>query len=166
MLRTTLLFLLAAYSSLIIQENEKKTIQKNGMTVSWYYSQDRIFFEMNAPTNGWITIGFNTSSGTKDAYLLMGNIQQDRTELVEHYTLNPGNYKPITTLNAKAQVKDIEGEEIGKQTTLQFSLPIKAFSQYQKDLKPGLEYNMILAYSREDDFQHHSMMRTSLPIKL
>ena len=143
------------------QKNGAKIVSKNQMNVSWHFGNERIYFEMSAPTDGWVTIGFNTQSGTTGAYLLMGNIINGKVNVVEHFTKSPGNYSPITKLGAESQVENIEGIEKNNNTLIKFSLPKKAFSKYQKDLLEGNEYNMIIAYSREDDFQHHSMMRTS-----
>lgn len=96
----------------------------------------------------------------------MGNVKNGNPDLVEHYTSSPGKYNPITDLGAMASVKNISGTENSSGTTILFSLPIKAVSKYQKNLDEGLMYNMIFAYSREDDFEHHSMMRTSKKIEL
>lgn len=148
------------------QDDSAKTISKNKMKISWQYKNDRIFFEMSAPTKGWVTIGINTTSSTKGAYLLMGNVEEGKPNVVEHYTLNPGNYKTISSLGETSQVKDVIGDENSMRTILKFSLPIEAESKYQKDLSEGSKYTMIIAYSQEDDFQHHSMMRTSVNVTL
>lgn len=148
------------------QKQLMNTVAKNDMTVNWQYQNDRIYFEMSAPTGGWVTIGFNTGSGMAGAYLLMGHIVNSHANVIEHYTSNPGNYQPINNYGIQSAIQDISGNEDSKRTTLKFSLPIQAASKYQKDLKKNMEYTMILAFSHEDDFQHHSMMRTSVKIKL
>lgn len=143
-----------------------KEITKNEMTVSWKYVDERIHFEMMAPTTGWVTIGFNATTGMSKAYLLMGRVVEGKAEVVEHYTISPGNYKPITALGAQSVVKNVKGIEKDKRTTLQFSIPIEAENKYARHLIKGSEYLMTLAFSREDDFMHHSMMRTSINVKL
>ena len=148
------------------QNTYPKTVSKNNIKISWHFEKDRIYFEMSAPTDGWVTIGFNTTAGTKGAYLLMGNIVDSKASVVEHYTLSPGNYKTIESLGEVPQVSDVSGSEISSYTRLKFSLPLKSTSDYQKDLMVGTEYTMIIAYSREDDFQHHSTMRTAIDISL
>lgn len=160
----TLTLLLSVYSK--AQTKTVKTITKNKMTVSWYYQNEKIFFKMNAPTDGWVTIGFNTASGTKGAYLLMGNIIQGQSSVVEYYTVSQGNYKSIRSLGETPQVKDIKGNENSKGTTLTFSLPINSTGKFQKELSERSPYTLILAYSQQDDFQHHSIMRTSVNINL
>lgn len=145
---------------------ESNPVEINEMKVDWHFIDDRIYFEMIAPTDGWVTIGFNNKAGTTGAYLLMGNIIEGQVNLVEHYTKSPGNYLPISELGAKPQVENVNGVEGYNQTTIKFSLPIKSMNKYQKDLSKGTEYIMIIAYSQEDDFQHHSIMRTSVNIRL
>ena len=167
-MRTLLLITstLVIIMSCAAQEDFDKTISKNGMNISWEYQEGRIHFTMSAPTDGWVTIGFNTTRDITGAYLLMGNIIGGQVNVVAHYTLSPGNYKPIDTLGEVVQVLDVMGFENSEGTTIGFSLPIKATNKYQKELSEGTMYTMIIAYSQEDDFQHHSSMRTFLDIKL
>jgi hypothetical protein len=145
---------------------EMKSVSKNGMAVRWEHNEGTINFEMEAPTQGWVTIGFNNSSGTKDAYLLMGRVVNGKTEVIEHYTLKPGNYKSFEKLGVGSSIRNVTGNEQDKSTLIKFSLPTKSINKYKKELSNGLSYNMILAYSRSDDFQHHSMMRTSIKVTL
>ncbi len=141
-------------------------IKKNGMEVTWAIKEDKITFTMNAPTDGWIAIGFNDSENMTGAYLLMGNVINNQPHLVEHYTKSPGNYSPLTNYGVMSRVVDLSGSETVNSTTLEFSLPIHSSDSYSRDLTKGKSYTMTMAFSREDDFQHHSMMRTSVQIKL
>lgn len=148
------------------QEHKKQIVSKNGMEVRWHFQEKRIFFEMNAPTTGWVTIGFNTSKKIKGTYLVMGNVVKGSPNVVEHYTIAVGNYQPIEALGTESQVKNVQGNQNGKRTFLQFSLPVQPISKYQRNLNKGMSYTLLLAYSQEDDFQHHSIMRTSIHIML
>ncbi len=141
-------------------------VVKNEMHVEWEYTNKEIEFTMAAPTSGWVTIGFNSKQGMAGCYLLMGRVVNGKVEVVEHYTQSPGKYAPISTYDVRPQVKVISGIEEDGETTIQFKLPQKAISKYQKDLTKNSEYYMVLAYSNHDDFQHHSAMRTSVKIKL
>jgi hypothetical protein len=148
------------------QQKNMQTISQNGMIVTWYHQNERIYFGISAPTEGWVAIGFNFSDDIKGTYLLMGNVINDKPNVVEHYTVSAGNYKPIKAFAVPSQVQHIEGVENNNNTVLNFSVPVKAKSKYQKDLSPGLKYVLHIAYSREDDFQHHSMMRSTVNISL
>jgi DOMON domain len=143
-----------------------KSITKNGMKVSWEYKNQRIYFEMTAPTNGWVAIGFNNSDNTAGNYLLMGNVVGSQSSVMEHYTISAGNYKSFTDLKVNISVFDVVGIETQQVTKIRFSLPTAPSNKYTKDLEQGQEYTLLMAYSQQDDFQHHSIMRTSVKIIL
>lgn len=148
------------------KEINQKEVHKNGMIIRWHYQGNRILIEMSAPTNGWVTVGFNDQDRIKGAYLLMGRVLNKQAEVVEHYTIASGNYRSIEALGVKSAVQQIFGEQKDGKTRLKFSLPIEAPTKYQKSLKKGQGWIMILAYSSDTNFQHHSRMRTSLKVIL
>lgn len=153
----------------IIQIQPKKSVKevhKNNMVVKWKIEKEQIHFEVEAPTNGWVTIGFNETSSLTGTYLLMGRIRNGKAEVVEHYTENLGRYRPIADYGVPNQTIGISGNEKGNTTRLKFSIPIKKVSKYHKQLLLDTKWNLLMAYSLDDDFQHHSVMRTSLEIKL
>lgn len=148
------------------QKANMKEITKNKMTVRWKIEQEFILFEMEAPSNGWVAIGFNETSSLTGTYLLMGRVKNGKAEVVEHYTDKPGSYKPIIQYGVASQITNISGTELEKFTRLKFVIPIKAASSYHKELLSDSEWTFLMAYSIDDDFQHHSIMRTSVDIKL
>ncbi len=158
------LFLIALIPNLL--PLKEKTISKNNMNIHWHFENDRVHFKINAPTSGWIAIGFNPNKGIKGSYLLMARVKNGKAEVVEHYTLSPGNYKSLESLGEKDLVENVKGEELKNFSEVEFSLPINSKTKYRYKLNPGMDYNLIMAFSRDDDFKHHSMMRTSTQIKL
>ncbi|WP_190811594.1 DOMON domain-containing protein [Flagellimonas sp. S3867] len=144
----------------------KNEISKLGMHIKWHYGNQRIHFTLNAPTAGWLAIGFNDTEQLSGTYLLMANVIGEKTNVVEHYTVKPGNYSPISELGGYAEVKDVQGVENEFGSTISFSLPIAPTSKFKKPLKQGSEYSLLIAFSQEDDFQHHSLKRTAVPIIL
>ena len=165
-MKTIILIILTLVLCISASSNGPKTISKNKMKVSWYHQKDSVYFEMAAPTTGWVTIGFNTNSGIQGAYLLMGRVVDGIPSVVEHFTVSAGNYKSIKVLGEEPSVTVLSGLEANGLTKIKFALPIKANNRYQKELNAGKAYSLILAYSQSDDFQHHSMMRTAVQIKL
>jgi hypothetical protein len=39
--------------------NQGKQIEVNGMTVEWQHRNGAVIFTISAPTQGWVTLGFN-----------------------------------------------------------------------------------------------------------
>jgi hypothetical protein len=147
-------------------QTKMKVVNKQQMTVKWEYKGDRIFFEIEAPTDGWVAIGFNRSENITGTYLIMARVLNGETNVVEHYTIKPGNYKSFSELMSPVSIQNTEGSETKAGTKIRFSLPILAINKYAKDLTIGKEYVLLMAYSQEDDFKHHSVMRTSERITL
>jgi len=148
------------------QTDHQNSVSKNEMTVNWSYKSDKIHFELNAPTEGWLAIGFNQKSTLTGNYLLMGRVTNSGPQITEHYTISPGNYQPIKSLGGVELVSDTAGNEILGKTSVKFSIPFAKEDQFRKDLRKGQKYFMIMAFSRVDDFQHHSIMRTMVEITL
>ena len=161
-----ILFTSIIHSILAQTKMPENEISKNGMTVSWKFDQGHIFLTIVAPTTGWVAIGFNTTQSLTGTYLVMARVSQGEVEVVEHYTSAPGNYSSIKELGGKILVCNASGTQYIGQTKVSFSLPEGIRTTYQKKMSQGLEYHLLLAYSGEDDFQHHSAMRTSTKIKL
>jgi DOMON domain len=144
----------------------KRSVERNGMRVSWHHADGRLHITMSAPTQGWVGIGFNTSADITGTHLILGRVRQGKAEVVEHYTRAPGDYPTISALGGATDVRDTVGEEADGRTTLRFSLPIEPLSLFQRALAAGTTYELLIAFSAADDFQHHSRMRTSASITL
>lgn len=163
---TTLAFLgLLSLGSEVTAQTDNQ-IEKNGMKVSWRVSNDSIYFTMSAPTTGWIAIGFNESSSLTGTYLIMGRMRKGSPEVVEHYTLQPGSYRPISELGTTPTTTIISGSQTRLHTRIEFSIPARKVSKHHKNLLGEDYQNMLMAFSRHDDFQHHSVMRTSAKVRI
>ena len=143
-----------------------KTIEKNGMTVSWQFRGDQIEIEVFAPTQGWVAIGFNESDQLKGTNLVMGNVKANQTKVSDRYIVDFGDHRAIESLKGINHISKIKGNETAKGTTLQFSICRKAKDKYHFDLVKSNRFHLLLAYSQADDFDHHSIMRTSTKIEL
>jgi hypothetical protein len=159
-------FISLVFLNTFYAQTPMNSIAKNKMVVKWDYVNERIYFQVQAPTTGWLAIGFNTSENIAGNYLIMGNVVDGKSTVKEHYTVSPGNYQPFEELKTTASIKDVEGVEEKNSTLIKFSLPVIATNNYAKNLSKGKEYVLLIAYSAEDDFKHHSMMRTTLTINL
>ena len=143
-----------------------KSVTAQGMTVTWQQVDGGWAITMTAPTQGWVAIGFNESEQLTGTYLIMGAVENGQAKVVEHRTLAPGDYRPITELGGRVSVSQVQGSENATGTQLGFWIPEQAADRLHKQLKPGSKWHLLLAYSAEDDFAHHSRMRTSIPIEL
>ncbi len=145
---------------------EWSSIERNGMTFRWLIQEEYVSIEISAPQQGWVAIGFNTKSGLTDTHLLMGRMVKGQAEISDRYVLAPGKHQAITKLGGTKWSTRISGLEDRQRTLIRFSLPLNKADEWRHRLVPGKKYYVLMAFSRDDDFQHHSMMRTEVLIQL
>lgn len=160
-----LLLILMGCTSFKVQEGDNILV-RNRMAVEWQIVGNNIRFEIRSPEHGWVAIAFNTSDDIEGAYLVMGRIQNGKAEVKDFYVLEPGNYRSIEELGRQSLIQDVSGREGFSGTTVAFTLPMGSKGKYYHELVSGKRYTLHMAYSLDDDFKHHSIMRTSTKIKL
>jgi DOMON domain len=152
--------------SIHAQQKDFKSITLGGMTFHWRFYKDHLQCQASAPTKGWVAIGFNTKNELSGTNLIMGAVEQDYVTIDDRFIVKPGDHKSIIELGgSEALVQRTGAEENGK-TSISFSVPLSVNDKFHYNLIEGKEYYVLLAFSQEDDFQHHSMMRTTIKIKL
>lgn len=142
------------------------SITVKDMEVKWTEQGDHFSFELSAPTKGWVALGFNQKNSIVHTNLVMAAVKEGKVETEDFYVVGFGNPQPIATLGGKAAIRQVEGEEKAGRTTIRFSIPKEAVDKYHYNLKPGQELWLICAYSRADEFDHHSMMRQHVRVQL
>ncbi|MEL6924411.1 MAG: DOMON domain-containing protein [Bacteroidota bacterium] len=144
-----------------------KTIEKNGMQVSWQLRGDYLEVEVFGPTDGWVAIGFNEKSGLKGTNLIMANVVDGKATVADHYIVGVGDPRKIKDLDGgRAHIDQVSGSEGSEGTSVKFRIYRKAKDPYHFDLMQQRQYYMLLAYSQADEFEHHSIMRTETRIEL
>jgi hypothetical protein len=142
------------------------SIEVNGMTFSWAFDRGLLQCEASAPTAGWVAVGFNTKNELKGTNLIMGAIEQEFLNMEDQYIVKPGDHRSVIRLGGSEAVTKRGGKEENGITTISFSLPQLSSDKLHHQLIQGIEYYVLLAFSQEDDFQHHSIMRTTIKLKL
>lgn len=143
-----------------------QTIEKNGMHLEWAFQGEWLHLTMQAPTRGWLAIGLNTSEGLAGTNLMMAAVQEAEVRLSDRYILAPGEHRSVEELGGVPSLILLEGRESAEQTSITFKMPVRASDRFHYNLEAGKKYHLLLAYSLEDDFMHHSIMRCAVEISL
>ncbi|MEL6256686.1 MAG: DOMON domain-containing protein [Bacteroidota bacterium] len=141
-------------------------VEKNGMLVSWEVKGEFLEIEISAPSQGWLAIGFNEQKGLPGTNLIMASVSGDSVRISDRYILKAGDHRALSELGIEEKLKVVSGEENASGSRVSFQIPISSKDKYHKNLLEGSAFYMLMAYSREDDFMHHSMMRTSVTITI
>ena len=142
------------------------TIEVGGMEISWNYSEDRIYFSLTAPNDGWVALGFNHKDDIQDTHLLMFSTDGVNQRFEELYVKAAGNPVPVEELFGKTTEIQYRCSESGGTTYVDFSLDPNNYGELSTALQKGTELWLICAYSEEDEFDHHSMMRKHIKVVL
>ena len=160
-------FLLFYGMSLLVPPGwSTKKIEVEGVRINWQYKKDRIHFQLEAPTKGWVALGFNKEEKLGNSNLIMGCVEGGVVRIEDQYILGPGNHQAVEIIGGKNVLDHTAGKEVGHKTFLSFSMPIDYVDTYHHALKPGKTIYLWVAYATHDDFGHHSVMRKGLHIHL
>jgi DOMON domain len=150
----------------MMNAQKPKRLEVNGMTVDWHHKNDCVFFKISAPTEGWVTLGFNDKDDILHANLIFCRVQSGKVEVADHFVVEFGDHQPTEKLGGVSVVKDISGEEKDGKTTVSFSIPTQSLDKFHFNLEEGTQRWFICAFSAEDDFNHHSRMRAHRVVTL
>lgn len=141
-------------------------VEKNGMLVSWEEKGEYLEIEVSAPSQGWLAIGFNETEALAGTHLIMVAVKGEAVQLSDRFILKAGDHRALSELGIEEKLDLISGEENASGSRVSFRIPKHSQDDYHKNLLPASTFYMLMAYSREDDFRHHSMMRTSVKITI
>ncbi|MBL4786281.1 MAG: hypothetical protein JKY49_12720 [Cohaesibacteraceae bacterium] len=135
------------------------------VSFGWSHDTHRVRLSMSAPTAGWLAIGFNEHPGLGNMRFVMAVASEKRPRAEEHLTRN-GSHFDVRKLNLETHLKDLEGAYNGEFSQIRFSLPHSMRHRPTLQLAGGSQTNLILAWSQDTDFNHHSAWRKHYPITL
>ena len=144
----------------------QKSAEVGGMQISWKYIDGYIEFNVSAPNDGWVALGFNQKNDIKDTHLLMFSTDGERQDFQELYVKAAGNPVQVSELFEKTTDIVYSCEEEGKTTQVLFRIALNTYPEYSTSLNKGTEVWLICAFSEDDDFEHHSMMRKHVKVVL
>lgn len=162
---SALAFFLAAPRGVEAAGQQWRTIRPDGVSFSWRHEDERLFARLEAPTQGWIAAGFNDEPSLKNTRFVIAAPSQAPLRAEDHIALVP-DHRNVVDLGLSPAVSDIAGTTTSKGSALEFSLPHRFGERPTLTLGPGSRTYLMLAFSHEADFAHHSAWRRHFTITL
>ena len=132
---------------------------------SWRHDGSRLFGELSAPTPGWIAVGFNERPKLKDTRFVIAVVSTSPVRAEEHVALVP-DHRNIEALGLSPALDHAGGSYDAGLSRLEFSLPHQIPGRAALQLGPGAQVHLMIAWSRETDFTHHSAWRRHFDVHL
>jgi hypothetical protein len=136
-----------------------------GVEFRWAIQGQRLHGCMQARTRGWIAVGFNLRDDLAGARLVMGRVVAQRAHAEVHLA-RPPLHLHRHNADGSERVEQVSGQQHEGRTQVCFVMPLAAADADDVDLAAGSSVHLVLAWSHEPDFDHHSAQRGSLSITL
>lgn len=149
----------------VTAEDQARRIDDDQVTFSWKHRGDRLFGELSAPTAGWIAVGFNERRRLKDTRFVIAAVATSPIRAAEHIALVP-DHRDVATLGLLPALDHVSGSHRSGLSRLRFSLPHEFPGRPALQLAPGASIHLMLAWSHETDFTHHSAWRRHYDVQL
>jgi len=135
------------------------------MVFRYEIADDSIECFLSAPTTGWLMLGFNNLNSTSSADFKFFHILSGVGYSSDRINIGGRNYPEDTSLRGENNITLRFSRETKSQSMVSFSIPLTTNDSNDFQHNLNQPFWLILAYSSEDDFLHHSRMRKHLPFK-
>ncbi len=140
-------------------------ISAGAVTFDWFHRDGRLFGTLTAPMPGWLAVGFNADQQLAGTRFVIAALIESRLRAEEHVALVP-DHPEIGTLGGTSGLADLSARQQDGRTRLAFSLPHVGTGLHAMDLSPGTRSHLMLAWSHDPDFDHHSAWRRHYDVTL
>jgi hypothetical protein len=139
---------------------EERLVTAAGMKLRGSVVDGVLHAEVTAPTHGWVAVGVNTRPTLDGSVLVMAAVRQG-VLVVEEHVAQPPNHP---SRRSRGGVDGLLPGSVGAETTaptttVRFALRLDTGDSFSLRPAPDAPLHITLAWSRDDDFGHHSAMR-------
>lgn len=138
--------------------DDRRSVADDGVTFTWHHQAGRLRGTLSAPSAGWIAVGFNEARSLRNTWFVIASVASKPMRVEEHIALVP-DHRNIEDLGITPSIDHVSGFYREGRSQLEFSLPHALPKRPALRLEPGTKIHMMLAWSHEPDFNHHSAWR-------
>ena len=140
------------------------TVTSMGITFRWKIDGALLRVIVVAPTRGWVGVGFSPSVRMQDANIIIGYVIGDKAYVSDEYGDGPTTHQPDVYANGTDNIIGPTGRERDGSTELSFAIPLDSGDARDRQIVPGHNYTVMLAYGPDtaDQFTTRHSTRTSI----
>lgn len=151
--------------SFSLSAQEYNTVIKDDYSIELRIEDAMLHVRISAPTEGWISIGFDPISRMKGADIVIGYVKNNEVFIRDDYGNSSTSHKPDVKGGGSDTIESFSGDERDGVTTLEFVIPLDSGDERDRVLIPGNEYKVIIAYGKKDNFTSYHAYRGSVLIE-
>jgi len=145
-----------------------ESVEVSGMRLSYEVVSNEVVFTLEAPTTGWVAIGWGATVRMKDADFLIGYVTNGSVGVVEdHFGVSVISHRRDSELGGMNNVRVVEASEGNGTTRLVLARPLETKDTYDVPLVLDKPLEVLLAYGRFDNTtsKHVAIGRTRIFLK-
>lgn len=142
-----------------------KSVEREGVAFKWHHQDDKLYGELSAPTAGWFAVGFNSEQSLRGTYFIIAAVSSAPVQAEEHIAIEP-QHKHVTELGWYETLAHLGNSYTNGISRISFSVAARPDLQHGVALWPGAQTHMMLAWSHDSDFAHHSAWREHFDVTL
>ncbi|MDP8322166.1 MAG: DOMON domain-containing protein [Candidatus Stygibacter australis] len=129
-------------------------VYKSGFTFKWKIVGDSLRCMLEAPTTGWLAVGFDPSEEMQDANFIIGYVDNGITYIRDDFGVSEILHSADLGLGGENNVRRVFGHEESGSSEMRFTIPLNSGDMYDRAIVPGNEYKVIFAhgFNGADDF--------------
>jgi hypothetical protein len=142
-----------------IGEDEYRHVMTVGpVEIGWFNDAEYLYAYMDAPTSGWVSIGFDPDNRMQGANFIIGAVVEGQLNIMDAWGASPvgADHPPDEQLGGTDDIVAAAGVERDGRTIIEFQIPLDSGDPYDKPLTPGGTYTILVAFGASNDlFSYH-----------
>ena len=130
------------------QSLEFRRAETDGFIFEWRIEGENIRLRLEAPTTGWIAVGFDPTRIMSDANMIIGYRNGDEQVLEDHYGNSIVTHVRDTQGGGTDDIIEYEVNEANGSTSFEALIPLDSGDSRDRPLVPGNEHRVIFAHGR------------------
>ncbi len=152
----------------VVDDSGYTVVSSDEVELRWLVEGSSVKFIVQAPTTGWVAVGFDPSQGMKDANFIMGYVEDGTASVADHFGNGALSHINDKELGGSDDIIEFSGTETDGTTEINFTIPLDSGDSYDAPLRKGEEHVILIAYgpNNADNFTSKHSKRMSFPITL
>ncbi len=151
-----------------LEDNGFKRVEQDGFIFRWRIVDDKIEINIQAPTQGWVGIGFNPDSKMEDADYIIGYVKNGEVTLSDDYGATSISHRRDDRGGGENNLTLIAGSEVNGSTSLTVRKPLDSGDNRDQPMSAGEIVDVLFAWGgdRADNLRSIHAKRGSFRVKL
>jgi hypothetical protein len=137
----------------VIQTGEyAHALESGGFRVFWSNDDMVLHLGLLSPGTGYVAIGLDPDQRMRGANYILGAVRGDgQLDMRDDYGTGLLRHEADDAIGGRDDILEAAGREVDGQTMIEFVIPLDSGDPFDKPLRPGETYTILVAFHNTDD---------------